>query len=121
MIADVATALYDFFSGFGLSVYTTNNVPQDAALPYITYDLTIGRPLTSAPLGARLWYEGQLPVEMLQKADEIHEALKYGVQIKAGNGFITLYEGEPFAQVVADEDERISTLYLNVTANYDLN
>lgn len=121
MIVDVASALYTFFSGFGITAYTTNNVPENAVLPYLTYDLAVGKTLSSAPIGARLWWEGTLPAALFEKADEIHERIKNGYQIPCGNGYLVLYPGEPFVQPVSDEDDRLSTLYLNVTASFDLN
>lgn len=121
MIVDVASALYTFFSGFGITAYTTNNAPSDAVLPYLTYDLVVGKTLSSTPLGARLWWEGTLPRAVLEKCDEIQACIGTGIQIPCGNGYIWLYQGEPFAQPVTDEDDRLSTLYLNITAQYDLN
>lgn len=121
MTKDVAATLYAFWNSFGLTFYTTNNVPSDAVLPYGTYDLAVGKTLSSAPLGARLWYEGTLPAALFEKADEIRAKIGTGIQIPCGNGYIWLYPGEPFAQPVADEDDRLSTLYLNITAQFDLN
>ena len=34
-----AAAIYQFWSGFGLTAYEENTVPTDAAFPYITYQL----------------------------------------------------------------------------------
>lgn len=121
MIVDVASALYAFFSGFGIPTYTTNNVPETAVLPYLTYDFTVSKTLASTPLGARLWWEGTLPRAMLEKADEIGARIGAGIQIPCGNGYLWMYKGEPFVQAIADEDERISTLYLNIIASFDLN
>ena len=121
MIVDVASALYTFFSGFGISAHTTNNVPSDAVLPYVTYDFIVGKTLSSTPIGARLWWEGTLTRAMLEKCDEIQSRIGTGAQLQCGNGYLWLYAGDPFAQLVADEDDRISTLYLNITAQYDLN
>ena len=121
MIVDVASALYTFFSGFGIQAYTTNNVPSDAVSPYMTYDLAVGKTLSSTPIGARLWYEGTLPRAMLEKCDEIQKRIGTGIQLQCGNGYIWLYQGDPFVQPVSDEDDRLSTLYLNVTASFDLN
>lgn len=121
MIVDVASALYTFFSSFGIPAYTTNNVEENAVLPYLTYDLAVGKPLSSTPIGARLWWEGTLPRALLEKSDEIQKRIGTGIQLQCGNGYIWLYQGEPFAQPVEDEDDRLSTLYLNITAQYDLN
>ena len=41
-MTNTAKALYQFFSGFGLPAYVEYNVPDEAALPYITYRLHIG-------------------------------------------------------------------------------
>ena len=121
MIVDVASALYTFFSGFGIPAYTTNNVPEDAVLPYVTYDFAVGKTLSSTPLGSRLRWEGTLPRAMLEKCDEIQKRIGTGVQLPCGNGYIWLYPGDPFVQPGSDEDDRLSTLYLNVTASFDLN
>lgn len=120
MTTAVAAALYTFWNSFGIAFYTTNNVSGNAVLPYGTYDLAVGKTLSSTPLGARLWWEGTLPAAMFEKADEIYERIKNGYQIPCGNGYLVLYPGDPFAQPVDDEDDRISTLYLNVTASYIL-
>lgn len=121
MIKDVAAAMYAFWNGFSIPAYTTNNVPKHAVLPYLTYDLAVGKTLSSTPIGARLWWDGTLPAALFEKADEIHERIKNGYQIPCGNGYLVLYPGEPFVQPVLDEDDRLSTLYLNVTASFDLN
>jgi hypothetical protein len=121
MIVDVASTLYTFFSGFGITAYTTNNVPENAVLPYVTYDIAVGKTLSSAPIGARLWWEGTLPAALFEKADEIQSSIGTGIQLPCGNGYIWLYQGDPFVQPVSDEDDRLSTLYLNVTASFDLN
>lgn len=34
-----AAALYQFFSGFDMPAYASTAVPEDAVLPYLTYDL----------------------------------------------------------------------------------
>lgn len=121
MIKDVAAALYAFWNSFGLTFYTTNNVPESAVLPYGTYDLAVGKTLSSTPLGARLWWEGTLPAALFEKADEIGARIGTGIQLPCGNGYLWMYKGEPFVQAIADEDDRLSTLYLNITAEYDLN
>ena len=39
---EVARALYAFWSQFGVSAYLRDSVPEDAELPYITYDASFG-------------------------------------------------------------------------------
>ena len=34
-----AAAIYQFWSGFGLTAYEENTVPEDAVFPYVTYQL----------------------------------------------------------------------------------
>ena len=34
-----AAAIYQFWNSFGLTAYEENTVPDDAAFPYITYQL----------------------------------------------------------------------------------
>jgi hypothetical protein len=40
-ISKIVTALYTFFSGFTIPAYAEDSVPDDAALPYITYQIAV--------------------------------------------------------------------------------
>ena len=54
-----ASALYQFWNSFGLTAYEENTVPDDAAFPYITYQLVTDSFDREIPLTASLWYRSE--------------------------------------------------------------
>ena len=46
-----AKALKEFFSGFDLPAYSTDSVPEDVELPYITYSLAEPECLYTGKIG----------------------------------------------------------------------
>ena len=54
-----AAAIYQFWSGFGLTAYEENTVPDDATFPYITYQLVTDSFDREIPLTASLWYRSE--------------------------------------------------------------
>lgn len=108
-------ALYTFFSGFNIPAYLENNVPTNAALPYLTYDPVVsGTWNDSATFHARLWYpstDGRLPI--LQKEDEISAALEDSLTLTFEGGALLLYKGSPWAQSLDNPPEGYFCEYLN--------
>ena len=108
-------ALYTFFSGFSIPAYLENNVPTNAALPYLTYDPVVsGAWNDSATFHARLWYpstDGRLPI--LQKEDEISAALEDGLTLTFEGSALLLYKGSPWAQSLDNPPEGYFCEYLN--------
>lgn len=121
MTQEVATALYSFFNDFGIPGYVTNFVPTDAAMPYITYDLSMGDTFETTPVGVKVWYPGVLPTALFDTVEHIRERIANGLQLPCGNGYLYIYPGTPFAQPAADENPDISVMYLNINITYDLN
>lgn len=121
MIKEVATGLYDFFNSFGIPAYVTNFVADDAVFPYITYDAYIGAPLEVVPIGVKVWYAGRLPTELFETVEKIRVKIGNGLHVPCGNGYLYIYQGEPFAQVAEDDTPGISAFYLNINISYDLN
>ena len=50
-----AAAIYQFWSGFGLTAYEENTVPNDAAFPYVTYQLVTDSFDREVAATASLW------------------------------------------------------------------
>lgn len=121
MIKEVATTLYDFFNSFEIPAYVTNFVPNNARLPYITYDAFIGKPLETVPIGIKVWYEGNLPTKLFETVEKIKTKIGKELQLHCGNGFLYIFPGTPFAQPAADENPNVSVFYLNINISYDLN
>ena len=115
-----AAAIYQFWSGFGLTAYEENTVPTDAAFPYITYQLVTDSFDREIPLTASLWYRSESWTAINAKTDEISQKISRGGKIiSCDGGAIWLKRGQPFAQSMGDEsDDLIKRKYLNITAEF---
>ena len=115
-MTNVATALYGFWSGFGIPAYVENTVPEDAQMPYITYRLA--QPDWREPMSmyARVWYRSTSFVDIAAKVDEISKALATGYSAKIDNGYIVLMKDVFFCQYMPDDsgDGAIKTAYLSL-------
>ena len=115
-----AAAIYQFWSGFGLTAYEENTVPSDAAFPYITYQLVTDSFDSEIPLTASLWYRSESWTAINAKTEEISQEISRGGKvISCDDGAIWLKRGQPFAQNMGDEsDDLIKRKYLNITAEF---
>ena len=115
-----AAAIYQFWSGFGLTAYEENTVPTDAAFPYITYQLVTDSFDREVAATASLWYRGESWTAINVKTEEISQKISRGGKIiSCDGGAIWLKRGQPFAQSMGDEsDDLIKRKYLNITAEF---
>ena len=115
-----AAAIYQFWSGFGLTAYEENTVPTDATFPYITYQLVTDSFYSEVPVTASLWYRSESWTGINSKTEEISQKISRGGKIVAcDGGAIWLKRGQPFAQNMGDEsDDLIKRKYINITAEY---
>ena len=115
-----AAAIYKFWNSFGLTAYEENSVPDDAAFPYITYQIATGSFEREIPLSASIWYRSESWTAINAKAEEIsHTISRGGKIIPCDGGAIWLKRGQPFAQSMGDEsDNLIKRKYLNITAEF---
>ena len=115
-----AAAIYQFWSGFGLTAYEENTVPTDAAFPYITYQLVTDSFDREIPLTASIWYRSESWTAINAKTEEISQKISRGGKIiSCDGGAIWLKRGQPFAQSMGDEsDDLIKRKYLNITAEF---
>ena len=113
-------ALQAFFSRF-MDAYAASAVPDDATLPYLTYDF-----ITSAwdggevGLTVNMWFSTTSEKEPNAAVDKLSKAIGLGgVQLPCDDGVIWLKRGSPWAQSLTDEtDKTIKRRYINVTAEY---
>lgn len=115
-----AAAIYQFWNSFGLTAYEENSVPDDAAFPYITYQLVTDSFDYEIPLTASLWYRSESWTAINAKTEEISQKISRGGKIiSCDGGAIWLKRGQPFAQSMGDEsDNLIKRKYLNITAEF---
>lgn len=115
-----AAAIYQFWNSFGLKAYEENTVPDDAAFPYITYQLVTDSFDREIPLTASLWYRSESWAGINAKTEGISQKISRGGKIiSCDGGAIWLKRGQPFAQNMVDEsDNLIKRKYLNITAEF---
>ena len=115
-----AAAIYQFWSGFGLTAFEENTVPDDAAFPYITYQLVTDGFDSEIQLTASIWYRSESWTAINAKTEEISQTISRGGRIiPCDGGAIWLKRGQPFAQNMRDEsDDLIKRKYLNITAEF---
>ena len=115
-----AAAIYQFWNSFGLTAYEENSVPDDAAFPYITYQLITDSFDHDVAATASLWYRGERWTGINAKTEEISQKISRGGKIiPCDGGAIWLKRGQPFAQSMSDEsDDLIKRKYLNITAEF---
>lgn len=112
-------ALYNFYKQF-LTPYEENTVPDNAELPYLTYNMVTGGFRDGeCSLTVSIWYRDTSWAKCNAKAREIAAKIpESGVWIKCDDGAIWLKRGSPFAQNMSDDDRDIRRKYFNLTAEY---
>ena len=115
-----SAAIYQFWNSFGLTAYEENSVPDDAAFPYITYQLVTDSFDREIPLTASIWYRSESWTGINAKTEEISQKISRGGKIiPCDGGAIWLKRGQPFAQNMVDKsDDLIKRKYLNITAEF---
>ena len=110
-------ALYAFWSQFSyggapIPAYLQGHVPEDAAFPYITFDVASGRAFSTSVVTATVWCRAESGINVnAQRAailDSIDMALPEGdLRIDIPGGFVVLRRGSgDFHSYITDEDDK---------------
>lgn len=115
--------LQSFWESFGIPAYDENSVPDDATMPYITYQAAVGGFEDIVPLSASVWYYGTSWKDASQKVDEISRRLAGWTLVKLDDGqyiFLAKQRDSQFAQRMADEadNDMVKRIYLTLFAEY---
>lgn len=114
-MATRAAAFHSWVSGFGIPAYAASSVPDDAEMPYLTYEIGFNG-FQDGDFAAEvdLWYRGGDQASPNAKAEELSKALgRGGVVLGCGDGAIWLKRGTPFWQAVADSED-VERRYINI-------
>lgn len=116
---DKEQALYSFWSGFNLPAYDETIAPEDATFPRITYETSTDSFGTEIALTASLWYYSTSWADITKKAHEISAFIGMGGKvIKTNDGAIWIKRGTPFAQRMADSNDSLRRIVLNISAEF---
>ena len=112
-------ALHNFYSGFGVPAYEENSVPENAKLPYITYEvITSELAAQNVALSCQIWDKSNSLKNLNTLTESLSAALRNGAKLQCDDGYIMLYRGEPFAQTRPSGERTIKAKYINITADY---
>lgn len=119
----VHKALYAFWASFGIPAYLTGHVPDEATLPYITFEVVDGEPFSSNFLTAFVWVkqDGTGNETRAKYLDRIREAIPAdGTQLYLPDGMLMLYRnGSSFLSYYDDpEDDTILGGRVSYQVNY---
>ena len=116
-----SAAIHDFFNGFGIPAYKSDNVPEDAVFPWLTYEMsTSAFESGEVSITVNLYYYGLSEKPANDKVEEISKSIsRGGVILNCDNGVIWVKRGSPWCQHVRDdEDPYINRRYMNFTLEY---
>lgn len=112
-----AQALYTFLSGFGIPAYTTDTVPDDAELPYLTYPLKEPEWNTKTTFYLTVYYRHRTSnLDSLTKADEIVKAIGQGIRLPCDGGYVVLWPETPLTQALPPDGD-VRGAYVNLSMN----
>lgn len=114
-MTNVAQTLQKFFSSFGIPAYEEHTVPDNAALPYITYEVRVPDWRDQTSISASVWYAGTTFKPLYAKVDEIGEKLDEGLTVPVqGGGSLYLYKDTIFSQVTETGNDNVKVCYLQI-------
>lgn len=118
---DKYQAIDNFWNSFGWTAYDEGTVPEDAAMPRITYSVVTDSLDNPVMIPASLWDKSYSWENISKKADEIAQRLSTmnPPSIKIDSGRLYLTKGSPYAQRMQEpSDDTIRRMYLNVDAEF---
>lgn len=116
---DKEQTLHQFWSSFGVEAYDENSVPDDAGLPRITYSVTVDGFGETVALTASVWARSTSWKGITEISHRIAQRLSDGGQtIPYDGGLMWVRKGTPFMQRMADSDDSIRRIYINIEVEY---
>lgn len=118
---DKAQAIHNFWSGFNLPAYDENTVPDNAAMPYITYATSVDSIGNAISLSGSIWYRSSSWADIQKKAEDIDKYIlsMNPPTIELDDGRLYITKGTPFAQRMGDPDDTtVKRIYINLMVEF---
>lgn len=113
-----AQAIQSFWGGFGWSAYDQHSVPDNAILPYVTYDVVTDEFDSKAMSSGNLFDKSTSWAKLSEKLEEISNAIGHGGKvIKTDKGAIWITKGTPFARR-SSENDTIKQIIINIQTEF---
>ena len=112
--------LQAFWSGFGIPAYDENTVPDDAVLPYITYEASSDDFGNTMLRNASLWYRSSSWAEITAKEQQIADFItRGGRMISYDGGAMWIQKANPWAQRMSEpSDDSIRRIVLSYNIEF---
>lgn len=116
---DKAQCLNAFWSEFGLIAYDETSVPDNAELPYITYETAISDFDRPIPLSASVWYRSSSWTGVTAMADRIIKTIgKHTRRRYTDGGIIITLQSPEYIRLSDSADDMIRRIVINVTVEF---
>lgn len=115
-IRSVARSVNSFLSNIA-PPFLENNVPDNAAFPYLTYTLSSEEFGKEGMLQIRIFTKSTSTTQVGDLTDKLESLVRQGTVLKLDDGTIWLYKGSPFAQYITEENN-VKSCY--ILLNYRL-
>lgn len=110
---------FQFWDSFSIPSYDESTVPDDATFPRITHNLVMDSFGYPVLMTASVWYYSTSWETISQKVQEIADRIGYGgTVLPYDGGYLWLKRGTPFAQRMADENDSVRRVYMNLEADW---
>ena len=119
-MTDKMQALNSFWNGFGWKAYDENTVPEEAPLPYITYEAVSDDFGHEVALTANLWERSSSWAGVTAKEKDIASYItRGGVLVQYGTAAFWLKKASPWAQrAETNGDADVRRIILNISIEY---
>lgn len=113
-------AMDTFWNSFSIPAYEEHSVPENAKMPYITYNVTVDSLGNMQVCTADIWYRSNSWQEISLKADEIADYITIGGRVIPidNKQYVWVCRGVPFAQRMPDEEDTIKRIYIVTNVEY---
>ena len=116
---DKFQALNSFWNRFGIPAYDENSVPDNAVMPYLTYEVVSDSFENEVAVTNNLWYNSTSWAGISQKAKQIGDLIGMGGSlIQFDDGAIWIKRASPFAQRVGAENDTTKRIVLNFSMEF---
>lgn len=112
-------AYQQFWESFKIPAYDESTTPEEATLPYITYNVITSDFGDTVYPTASIWYKGTSWTNVTEKAKEIESAIGLGgILVPFDNGYIWIKRDESFIRRMSDPDDLIRRIVLSLQVEY---
>lgn len=120
-MATKAAAFHSWLeSTLGIACYAASSVPDDAEMPYATYEWADGAVDDGdVPIALDIWHRTESEAAPNRSVEKLAKSLELsGRTLRCDDGMLWVKRGSPFAQAVPDDDNSVKRRYVNLLIEF---